>query len=73
MCTLAGITGDMQHGVIEERKGNHEEIHTLSDEDWSSSSESAMLLEDKEGTTQCVYNSILLTLYTRFLTPNYNH
>lgn len=54
----------MQHSVIEEGKGNPEEIHVLSDEEGSISSESVMLLEDKEGATQallciqCVYNSI---------------
>ena len=54
----------MQHSVIEEGKGNPEEIHVLSDEEGSIFSESVMLLEDKEGAThavlciQCVYNSI---------------
>ena len=63
MCTLAGNTGDMQHSVNEEGKGNPEEIHVLSDEERSSSSESVMLLEDKEGTTQCVYMVSTNSLY----------
>ena len=53
----------MQHSVIEEGKGNPEEIHFLSDKDWSISSESVMLLEDKEGTTQCVYMVSTNSLY----------
>jgi len=55
----------MQHSVNEAGKGIPKEIHVLSDEEGSSSSESVMLLEDKEGTTQrALTNSLYKVPYT---------